>query len=101
MADSFDMLASVKTALGIAGDYLDNTIQLYVDEVNEYLAAAGVPSTAIGTRATVGVVTRGVADIWNYGGGGGALSSYFYERVIQLATGLQSASGDGTAADNG
>ncbi len=91
MADNFDMLNSVKTALGIAGDYLDNTIQLYIDEINEYLVSAGVPSSVIGTRQTVGVVTRGVADIWNYGGGGGALSRYFYERAIQLATGLQAA----------
>ena len=97
MADNFDMLSSVKTALGIAGDYLDNTIQLYIDEINEYLVSAGVPSSAIGTRQTVGVVTRGVADIWNYGGGGGALSPYFYERAIQLSTGLgdtQNASND-------
>lgn len=91
MADNFDMLNSVKTALGIAGDYLDNTIQLYIDEINEYLVSAGVPSSVIGTRQTVGVVTRGVADIWNYGGGGGAFSRYFYERAIQLATGLQAA----------
>lgn len=92
MADDFDMLNSVKTALGIAGDYLDNTISLYIAEVNEYLQAAGVPASAIGTRSTVGVVARGVADIWNYGGGGGALSPYFYERAIQLATGLQAES---------
>lgn len=86
--DDFDMLQSVKTALGIVGDYLDGTIQLYIDEINEYLTSAGVPSSVIGTRQTVGVVTRGVADTWNYGGGGGALSPYFYERAIQLSTGL-------------
>lgn len=88
MADDFSMLDTVKTALGIAGDYLDATISLYIDEVNEYLASAGVPSTVIGTRQTAGVVTRGVADLWNYGGGAGVLSPYFYERAIQLATGV-------------
>lgn len=98
--DDFDMLQSVKTALGIAGDYLDGTIQLYIDEINEYLTSAGVPSSVIGTRQTVGVVTRGVADIWNYGGGGGALSPYFYERAIQLATGQQAQATE-QAADNG
>lgn len=89
--DDFDMLQSVKTALGIAGNYLDGTIQLYIDEVNEYLVDAGVPSDIIGTRQTAGAVTRGVADIWNYGGGNGELSPYFRERVIQLSTGQRAA----------
>lgn len=89
MADSFSLLTSVKTALGITGTYQDATLQTYIDEVNEYLQDAGVPAAYINTRKTVGVVTRGVADLWSYGGGSGALSPYFYERVIQLATGLQ------------
>lgn len=88
MADDFSMLETVKTALGITGDYLDGTIALYIAEVGEYLASAGVPSTVIGTQQTAGVVTRGVADLWNYGGGAGVLSPYFYERAIQLSTGV-------------
>lgn len=81
----FDMLTSVKTALGITGDYQDATISQYIAEVGEYLKNAGVPASIIGTRQAAGVTARGVADIWNYGGGGGALSPYFYERAIQLA----------------
>lgn len=83
---AFDMLSAVKAALGITGDYLDATISLYIAEVNEYLTDAGVPSAIVGTEQTVGVVSRGVADLWNYGGGAGVLSPYFYERVIQLAS---------------
>lgn len=86
MAD-FDMLSSVKTALGITGDYQDETLSLYIAEVGEYLKDAGVPSTVVGTEQAAGVTARGVADIWNYGGGAGVLSPYFYERVIQLASG--------------
>ena len=90
MADeTFDMLATVKVALGIMGSYQDGTIGAYIDEVNEYLADAGVPASMIGTKPTAGVVTRGVADLWNYGGGEGKLSPYFYERVIQLSTAVQ------------
>lgn len=84
---NFDMLATVKTALGITGNYLDATIALYIAEVNEYISNAGVPSSIVGTEQTAGVVSRGVADLWNYGGGAGVLSPYFYERVIQLASG--------------
>ena len=84
---NYDMLTAVKTALGITGNYLDATISLYIAEVNEYLTDAGIPSAIVGTEQTAGVVSRGVADLWNYGGGAGVLSPYFYERVIQLASG--------------
>lgn len=84
MAD-FDMLATVKSALGVSGNYLDATLQVYIDETGEYMLAAGVPADVIGTQQTAGTVTRGVADLWNYGAGEGKLSPYFYERVIQLS----------------
>lgn len=80
-----NILDSVKNALGITGDFLDDTIQVFIDEVNYYLMSAGVPSEKINSRETYGIVARGVADLWNYGGGNGKLSPYFAERVIQLA----------------
>lgn len=87
MADVFDMLSSVKTALNITGTYQDSTMQMYINEVNEYMLAAGVPASLIGTKTTAGTVARGVSDLWNYGAGSGKLSAYFYERVIQLSSG--------------
>lgn len=87
MADVFDMLSSVKNALNITGTYQDSALQMYIDEVNEYMLAAGVPSAMIGTKTTAGTVARGVSDLWNYGTGAGKLSEYFYERVIQLSSG--------------
>lgn len=89
MANDFDMLTTVKNALGIQGTYQDNTLNTYIAEVNEYLLAAGVPETVVGTETTAGTVARGVADLWNYGGGEGKLSPYFYERVIQLSVGVE------------
>lgn len=86
MADVFDMLSTVKNALNITGTYQDAALQSYIDEVNEYMFAAGVPASLIGTKTTAGTVARGVSDLWNYGAGAGKLSSYFYERVIQLAS---------------
>lgn len=74
-------LDDVKTALGITGSYQDATIQSYIDEVKAFLVDAGVPSS----RITSGVISRGVADLWNYGAGEGALSSYFIQRASQLA----------------
>lgn len=85
MANDFDMLATVKAALGIAGDYQNATLNVYIDEINNYLVSAGVPANIIGTEITAGVVARGVADLWQYGSGDGKLSQYFYQRAIQLS----------------
>lgn len=78
------MLESIKTALGITGSYLDGTIRIYIDEVNHYLVDAGMPTEKVNTDETIGIVARGVADLWNYGAGDGKLSTYFMQRAIQL-----------------
>lgn len=74
-------LGDVKKALGITGDYQDDTLTQYINEVKAFLVDAGVPEA----RQTSGVIARGVADLWNYGAGDGKLSSYFMVRATQLA----------------
>ena len=74
-------LTDVKNALGITGDYMNSTLQIYFDEVVSYLLDAGVAETNISS----GLVARGVADLWNYGSGDGKLSDYFYQRAAQLS----------------
>lgn len=74
-------LEEVKNALGITGEYQDNTIQVYFDEVIGFLQEAGVAESNISS----GLVARGVADLWNYGSGNGKLSEYFYHRAAQLS----------------
>lgn len=78
------MLETIKKALGITGNYLDDTIQIYINEVNSYLVSSGMPSDLVNTAETAGIVARGVADLWNYGAGEGKLSNYFMQRAIQL-----------------
>ncbi len=74
-------LDDVKAALGITGDYQDSTIQVYYNEVISFLNDAGVSAEKI----TPGIVSRGVSDLWNYGGAEGKLSEYFIQRASQLA----------------
>jgi hypothetical protein len=74
-------LDDVKSALGITGDFQNDTIQIYFDEVISCLEDAGVASENI----TKGIVARGVSDLWNYGAGDGKLSEYFYQRAKQLS----------------
>lgn len=76
-----EMLTSVKNALGIQGDYQDNTLAVYIDEVVAFLNDAGIPNSNI----TAGIVARGVSDLWNYGSGEGKLSEYFMQRAAQLS----------------
>lgn len=77
------MLEDVKAALGITGDFLNDTLNVYISEVTAFLTSAGVPEGNI----TVGIVARGVSDLWNFGSGEGKLSEYFYQRAKQLAMG--------------
>ena len=80
MADT-TMLEKVKKALGIEGDYQNDTITEYIDEVVSFLTDAGVKPHYI----TSGIVERGVADLWNYGANDGKLSDYFMKRATQLS----------------
>lgn len=76
-----EMLTEVKKGLGITDNYQDDTLLVYINEVMTYIEQAGVKNADI----TSGIVTRGVADLWNYGANNGKLSEYFYQRVTQLS----------------
>lgn len=77
------ILQGVKNALGITGTFMDDTLNVYIDEVTEYMSNAGVADGLL--TASVGVIARGVNDLWNNNAGNGKLSPYFYDRVTQLA----------------
>lgn len=76
-----EMLEKVKISLGITGTYQDDTVNEYILEIKAFLTDAGVKKSNI----TVGLVARGVSDLWNYGAGKGRLSEYFMQRASQLA----------------
>lgn len=88
MANS-EQLRIVKTALGISGDFHNETLSIYIDEVLDYLKDAGVPDTVLATDRINGSLARGVSDLWNYGQGNAELSPYFHQRVIQLCREVQ------------
>ena len=80
-----DLLDKVKASLGLTGNYHDETLQVYIDEVQQYMIDAGVPEDVATSDKAAGVVARGVSDLWNYSNP--CLSQYFYQRVAQLASG--------------
>lgn len=80
-----ELLIKVKKALGITGTYQDDTLLIYIDEVKDFMLCAGVKKEIIEDSVAVGVIARGVSDLWNYGSGNTELSQYFMQRVSQLA----------------
>lgn len=82
------LLEEVKINLNINGTQFDKQLTNYIQDVKGYLKSAGVPHTTgcdvVGSTLAVGVISRGVADLWNYGNGDTKLSPYFYERADQL-----------------
>lgn len=80
-----ERLAKVKTALGISGDYQDDTLTFYIDEVINELVDAGVAQSIAESSAAVGCIALGVNDLWNYSSGGVKHSEQFNRRLIQLS----------------
>lgn len=79
------MLAKVKTALGITGDFQDDVLMEYVTEAKSFMVSAGVSASVASSSEAAGEVTRLVSDLWNYGTGTAKLSEYAVQRLIQLA----------------
>lgn len=80
-----ELLTKTKSALLIGGNYHDEMLKIYIDEVKDFLRSAGVAETILQSEKIVGIVSRGVSDLWNYGAGTGTLSPYFMQRAAQLA----------------
>lgn len=90
-----EMLTQVKAALGITGDYLDNTLNVYIEEVKNFMISAGVLEEVANSASSVGCICRGVADLWNNGSGNASLSKYFIQRMLQLKAGSQEGENNG------
>ena len=80
-----ERLAKVKTALGISGEYQDDTLMIYIEEVIEELVDGGVARSVAESNAAVGCIALGVNDLWNYSSGNVKHSDYFHKRMIQLS----------------
>lgn len=77
-----ELREEIKTRLLITGDYHNRMIDALTQDVKDYLTSAGAD---VESEAAVGVIARGVADLWNMGAGDGRFSEVFYQRAGQLA----------------
>lgn len=94
-----ELLKKVKSGLGITGSYQDETLKIYVNEVKAFMMSAGVSKEIADSDASVGVIVRGAADLWNLDNGTASFrtvgfSTYFNQRVIQLVAATTKAASD-------
>lgn len=78
------MLEEVKSRLSITGTDLDETIGGMIEDVKAFAISAGVKESVISSPSSIGLIARGVADLWNYGAGDGKFSEIFLMRLTQL-----------------
>ena len=81
-----ELLLEIKKGLGVTGTYQDGTILRHLKDVKAFMASAGVRADLIISEAAVGLLLRGVADLWNTESGTVGFSPFFYQRLIQLKT---------------
>lgn len=79
-----DLLQEIKKRLNITGDFHNESLMGHAADAKEYLLSAGVKPAVIESKKSIGVIARGVADLWNLGAGDGKFSEVFYQRAIQL-----------------
>lgn len=84
-----EQLKQIKIAMfgSDQGTWRDGMLMVYLNEVKAFMKDAGVSEDVLRSEASVGCITIGVNDLWNYQSGNAKFSPYFKERVIQLAAG--------------
>lgn len=79
-----DLLQEIKNRLSITDDFHNDLLMSFATDTKEYLRSAGVKDSVIESEKSIGVISRGVADLWNFGSGEGKFSEMFYQRAVQL-----------------
>lgn len=75
------LLETVKIRIGITGEFQNDRIQGYIDDIKQYLLDGGVEREIVEAPSSAGVIVRGVYDLYYNDN----LSSYFIERASQLS----------------
>lgn len=80
-----ELVEAIKTRLSITGNYHDALLLAYAEDVKAFMLSGGVAKIIIDSKKSIGVIARGVADLWNYGAGDGKFSEQFFQRMTQLS----------------
>lgn len=80
------LVDEVKNRLGLTGTFHDELIGALIEDVKVFMLDGGVTADILIHERAIGCISRGVADLWNYGSGDGRFSDVFFQRMIQLVT---------------
>lgn len=75
-----NLLSEIKSRLAITGNYHDELLTAYAEDVKEYLLSAGVKKKVVESKKAVGCIAKGVSDLWERE----TFSDLFRQRAIQL-----------------
>lgn len=75
-----DLLQEVKNRLMITGNFHDNLLNGYIEDVKEFLISSGVKKSIVESKKSIGCIAKGVSDLWL----NGVFSETFKMRVVQL-----------------
>jgi hypothetical protein len=91
-----ELVNEIKKRLGITGTHHDLLLLAYANDTKEFMHSAGIPAEVVDSEASVGLISRGVADLWNLGSGQGVFSGFFKQRIAQMYYTNWGSSGDST-----
>lgn len=79
-----EILQEVKTRLTITDTFHDEMLKAFIGDTKDYLRAVGITDEILSDKKSLGILTRGVVDLWNNSPSDGSFSSIFIQRAIQL-----------------
>lgn len=88
------LLARVKNARGITGDYMDARLESYIDDAQHYLRAGGVRDSLLLDTRAAGAIVRYVTDALD---GKDPESDFVDRRIAQLELEPEDEEGDANA----
>lgn len=82
--DDETLVKELKSRLAITDNYHDAMLLAFANDTKDYLKAGGVSAELLESEKALGILTRGVIDLWNNTPSGGSFSPLFLQRAIQL-----------------
>lgn len=79
-----EILQEVKKRLTITDTFHDEMLMSFIQDTMDYLKSVGITETLLRDKKSLGILARGVVDLWNNSPSNGQFSSMFYQRAIQL-----------------
>lgn len=93
-----ELVNEIKKRLGITGAHHDTLLLAYANDTKEFMHSGGIPADVVDSEASVGLISRGVADLWNLGSGQGVFSGFFKQRIAQMYYTNWGSTGDSTGS---